>query len=242
MKPQVFVLGAPRSGTTLLYHMLLSSGQFANYMSETHVFNLVGPRFGGLAREANRQKLLDVWLRSFQFKRSGLDPARFAATIMKDCRSEGDFLGSSWNRSANSRLLTAGRNAPRSICSTSSPSSRRCRMPKSFTSFEMAGTWRCRRFGKAGSGPSPGTGASTVGVWFVLGMDCAQGPGRRPENSSGLHGGPFRGTGSKSQGSASWNLGLHRPIPRLRRNAAKRRWDAEESEHFVFRGFREEGI
>jgi|SRR5580700_3664778 hypothetical protein len=92
MKPPVFVLGAPRSGTTLLYHMLLSSGKFAIYMSETHVFNLVGPRFGDLAHKANRQKLLDVWLRSFQFNRSGLNPEQFAATIMKDCRSEGEFL------------------------------------------------------------------------------------------------------------------------------------------------------
>jgi len=92
MKPPVFVLGAPRSGTTLLYHMLLSSGHFAIYMSETHVFNLVGPRFGDLADVTNRQKLLDVWLRSFQFKRSGLSPEPFAATIMKDCRSEGEFL------------------------------------------------------------------------------------------------------------------------------------------------------
>ena len=92
MKPPVFVLGAPRSGTTLLYHMLLSTGKFAVYMSETHVFNLVGPRFGDLAREANRQKLLDVWLRSFQFQRSGLEPAQFVAEIIKSCRSEGEFL------------------------------------------------------------------------------------------------------------------------------------------------------
>ena len=92
MKPPVFVLGAPRSGTTLLYHMLLSSGKFALYMSETHVFNLVGPRFGNLAHEANRQKLMDAWVRSFQFKRSGLQPEQFAAKIMKDCRSEGEFL------------------------------------------------------------------------------------------------------------------------------------------------------
>ena len=92
MKPPVFVLGAPRSGTTLLYHMLLSSGEFAIYMAETHVFNLIGPKFGGLARESNRQKLMDVWLRSFQFKRSGLNPERFTSRIMKDCRSEGEFL------------------------------------------------------------------------------------------------------------------------------------------------------
>ena len=92
MKPPVFVLGAPRSGTTLLYHMLLSSGTFAIYMSETHVFNLVGPRFGDLANEVNRQRLLSAWIRSFQFNRSGLQPDQFAARIMKDCRSVGDFL------------------------------------------------------------------------------------------------------------------------------------------------------
>ncbi len=83
---------APRSGTTLLYHMLLSTGEFAVYMAETHVFNLVGPRFGDLARETNRQKLMDLWLQSFQFKRSGLSAEEFTARIMKDCRSEGQFL------------------------------------------------------------------------------------------------------------------------------------------------------
>jgi hypothetical protein len=92
MKPPVFVLGAPRSGTTLLYHMLCSSGQFAVYMAETHVFNLVGPRFGNLADRVNRQKLLDVWLQSFQFNRSGLNRERFAERVMKDCRTEGEFL------------------------------------------------------------------------------------------------------------------------------------------------------
>lgn len=92
MRPPVFVLGAPRSGTTLLYHMLLSSGKFALYMSETHIFNLVGPRFGNLAHAANRQKLLDAWLVSFQFKRSGLQAEQFASKIMQDCRSEGEFL------------------------------------------------------------------------------------------------------------------------------------------------------
>ena len=35
----VFVVGSPRSGTTLLYHMLLSAGRFAIYRAETHVFN-----------------------------------------------------------------------------------------------------------------------------------------------------------------------------------------------------------
>ena len=46
-KAPVFVLGCPRSGTTLLYHMLLSAGNFAVYRAESQVFNLLEPRFGG---------------------------------------------------------------------------------------------------------------------------------------------------------------------------------------------------
>jgi hypothetical protein len=72
-KSPVFVLGAPRSGTTLLYHMLVSSSQFANYRAETHIFNLLGPKFGDLNKPARREKLLAAWLESFQFERSGLD-------------------------------------------------------------------------------------------------------------------------------------------------------------------------
>jgi hypothetical protein len=44
----VFVLGCPRSGTTVLYHMLLSAGNFAVYRTESNVFNLLVPRFRGM--------------------------------------------------------------------------------------------------------------------------------------------------------------------------------------------------
>src|SRR6516165_2903756 len=44
-KAPVFVLGSVRSGTTLLYHMLLSSGGFAVYRTESHAINLLEPRF-----------------------------------------------------------------------------------------------------------------------------------------------------------------------------------------------------
>src|SRR5438445_5502651 len=47
-KAPVFVLGCGRSGTTLLYHMLLSSGNFAIYRTESNVINLLEPRFGDL--------------------------------------------------------------------------------------------------------------------------------------------------------------------------------------------------
>lgn len=88
----VFVLGSPRSGTTLLYHMLLSSGNFAVYRAETHVFNLIVPRFGDLSSAGNKRRLLDVWLPSYQFRASGLDARQFEVKIMNECRSGADFL------------------------------------------------------------------------------------------------------------------------------------------------------
>ena len=91
-KAPVFVLGCPRSGTTVLYHMLLSAGDFAVYRAESNVFNLLVPRFGGMRSAANRQELLDVWLRSKLFRVSGLDAREIRAKIMAEGRSGGDFL------------------------------------------------------------------------------------------------------------------------------------------------------
>src|ERR1700730_18323820 len=69
----VFVLGSPRSGTTLLYHMLLSSGGFAVYRSETHVFNMLETAYGDLGNASNKRKLMKAWLGSKLFRVSGLD-------------------------------------------------------------------------------------------------------------------------------------------------------------------------
>jgi len=88
----VFVVGCPRSGTTLLYHMLISSGGFANYRTESNVFNLLAPKFGSFAVLRNRQRLMQTWLRSILFERSGLDARLIESKILSDCRSSGDFL------------------------------------------------------------------------------------------------------------------------------------------------------
>lgn len=88
----VFVVGCPRSGTTVLYHMLLSAGGFANYRSESNAFNLLGPKFGGLRSEQDRRALVDVWLKSKLFRVSGLDPREIGARIISECHSAGDFL------------------------------------------------------------------------------------------------------------------------------------------------------
>ena len=66
-KAPVFVLGCGRSGTKLLYHTLLSAGGFAIYHAESNAFNLIGLRFGNLAKRQNRRTLLDHWLRSKLF-------------------------------------------------------------------------------------------------------------------------------------------------------------------------------
>jgi hypothetical protein len=91
-KAPVFVLGCGRSGTKLLYHTLLSGGGFANYHSESNAFNLIGVRFGNLAKRENRRALLDHWLRSKLFYRSGLTRAEIEPRILEECRNAGDFL------------------------------------------------------------------------------------------------------------------------------------------------------
>lgn len=88
----VFVVGCPRSGTTVLYHMLLSSGNFAIYRTESNVFNLLVPRFRGMRSVADRKKLLDVWVRSRLFRDSGLDLDEISAKIIQQCDSGGKFL------------------------------------------------------------------------------------------------------------------------------------------------------
>jgi Sulfotransferase family len=88
----VFVLGCGRSGTKLLYHTLLSAGGFAVYYAESNAFNLLGLRFGNLARRANRRKLLDAYYKSMLFERTGLSPSDIDERIMNDCHNTGDFL------------------------------------------------------------------------------------------------------------------------------------------------------
>jgi hypothetical protein len=91
-KAPVFVLGCERSGTTFLYHTLLSAGGFAVYHAESNAFNLLGLIFGSLARRANRRKLLDHFFRSRLFARTGLEPKEIEERIMEECRNAGDFL------------------------------------------------------------------------------------------------------------------------------------------------------
>jgi hypothetical protein len=88
----VFVVGCARSGTTLLYNMLLSSGGFAVYLAEANVFNLLLPRFGDASVRANREKLVDVWLQSKLFRATFLNAEEIRTKLLSQCTNGGDFL------------------------------------------------------------------------------------------------------------------------------------------------------
>lgn len=88
----VFVLGCPRSGTTLLYDLLLSAGGFAVYLAESNVFNVLALRFGDLGARQNRQRLLRVWLGSKLFRATGLDAEEIEKKVLEQCQNAGDFL------------------------------------------------------------------------------------------------------------------------------------------------------
>ena len=88
----VFVLGSPRSGTTLLYDMLLSAGGFAVYLAESNVFNLLLPRFGDLRVYKNRTRMVDTWLDSKLFRATGLDREDIRSKLIAECENGADFL------------------------------------------------------------------------------------------------------------------------------------------------------
>ena len=88
----VFVVGSPRSGTTLLYDMLMSAGGFAIYLGESSIFNVVAPRFGNLGVRKNRDKMWNAWLGSRLFRASGIEPRSIESKMLENCRNAGDFL------------------------------------------------------------------------------------------------------------------------------------------------------
>ncbi len=88
----MFVIGCSRSGTTLLYHMLLSSGNFAVYRMESMIFTLLEPRFRPLSKPRNKRGMLDAWYKTRLYTRSGLEPSEIEPRIMAECQNGGDFL------------------------------------------------------------------------------------------------------------------------------------------------------
>jgi hypothetical protein len=88
----VFVMGCHRSGTNLLYDTLLSAGGFAVYRGYTPIYKMLIPRFGSPENRGNRTRLVETWLRSKGYRRSGLTAKEIKAKLLDECHTGGDFI------------------------------------------------------------------------------------------------------------------------------------------------------
>jgi len=92
MKGPVFIVGCPRSGTSFLYHLMLSAGGFAEFRTQMNVFDVLEPIYGDLSVRANQQRMMNDWLRSKAFSVSGLNAAAITDKVFAECRNGSDFL------------------------------------------------------------------------------------------------------------------------------------------------------
>ena len=92
MKPPVFIVGCPRSGTSFLYHLLISAGGFVAFHTQMNVYDVLEPIYGNLGEPRHKRKMMQEWLRSKAFKVSGLDAQEIENKIVSECASASDFL------------------------------------------------------------------------------------------------------------------------------------------------------
>ena len=88
----MFIVGCPRSGTSYLYHLLLSAGGFAEFRTQMNVFDVLEPIYGNLGVVKNKTKMMNEWLRTKAFVLSGLQADEIKAKVLSECRSASDFL------------------------------------------------------------------------------------------------------------------------------------------------------
>ena len=91
MKRPVFVVGCPRSGTTLLYSMLMAAGGFAVYRKETHFYELA-PRFPDLSDPRSHAEFTARFLAGYLGTVPGLDVRPFLRTALEHSDSTGTVL------------------------------------------------------------------------------------------------------------------------------------------------------
>jgi hypothetical protein len=92
MKPPIFIVGCPRSGTSFLYHLLLSAGGFAEFHTQMNVYDVLEPIYGDLGVAKNRKAAVREWLLSKAFRVSGLEASQIEAKILAECHGASDFL------------------------------------------------------------------------------------------------------------------------------------------------------
>lgn len=92
MKPPIFIVGCPRSGTSFLYHLLLSAGGFAEFHTQMNVYDVLEPIYGDFGVIKNRNAALREWLISKAFRISGLEAGHIEKKILTECHGASDFL------------------------------------------------------------------------------------------------------------------------------------------------------
>jgi Sulfotransferase family len=88
-RPPVFIVGSPRSGTTLLRKVLDRHPALA-ICGETRFYRDVYARrriFGDLNNLRNRRRLVEQYLSTVRAKRIGVDPARLGTRLLNDANS-----------------------------------------------------------------------------------------------------------------------------------------------------------
>lgn len=100
MRPPVFIVGCPRSGTSFLYHLLLSGGGFASFHTQMNVFDVLEPIYGDLSVTKNKKAMLREWLGSKAFAISGLSANEIEAKVMAECSNGSEFLRTVMNEVA----------------------------------------------------------------------------------------------------------------------------------------------
>jgi len=91
MQP-IFTVGAPRSGSSYLYHLLLSAGGFAEFRTQMNYYDVLEPIYGDLASHRNKERVLKEWLQSKAFQVSGLNADEIKEKVMAECHGGSDFL------------------------------------------------------------------------------------------------------------------------------------------------------
>ncbi len=103
--PPIFIVGSPRSGTTLMRQILDRHPSLA-ICGETHFQWLVYRRrkaFGDLSDPANRKRVIDQYLLSRRIKKADLDPAELAERLPREATSYQAMFTSLLNSYADSQ-------------------------------------------------------------------------------------------------------------------------------------------
>jgi hypothetical protein len=88
----IFVVGSSRSGTTMLYSILLTSGEFPIYEAETLLLSVCPVKYGNIKKDKNYERFINDWIQSKQFLRSRLDPEEFKRDAKNHHSTYSEFL------------------------------------------------------------------------------------------------------------------------------------------------------